>query len=203
MDEKTTTISVPKIMNSLWIKTRNKSFSNFSLVICDLFTKYSQTNRMRNVNSLIFQLVNDLISRFKMWRVNKANDEIYLYSIKHTIIRFIPPKSTEMRSYNIMHSCCLIGFRFKIRILIIYMIQAFAILQQVKLTNIIGVSEHYVNRLKKNSWFFLLFPGQPYSFLPPGPSAAAVPQPEVLSKGEVFHAQVSFLPFSFYGSSSS
>ena len=32
------------------------------------------------------------------------------------------------------------------------------------------------------------FTGQPYSFLPPGPSD--VPQPEVLSKGEVFHAQI-------------
>jgi hypothetical protein len=33
-----------------------------------------------------------------------------------------------------------------------------------------------------------LFSGQPYSFLPIGPSP--VPQPEVLSKGEVFHAQI-------------
>ncbi len=49
---------------------------------------------------------------------------------------------------------------------------------------------------------FFFFSGQPYSFLPPGPSAAAVPQPEVLSKGEVFHAQVSIYPITYYSSSS-
>ena len=203
MDEKTTTISVPKIMNSLWIKTRNKSFSNCSLVICDLFTKYCQTNRMRNVNSLIFQLVNDLISRFKMWRVNKANDGIYLYSIKHTIIRFIPPKSTEMQSYKIMHSCCLIGFRFKFRILIIYMIQTFAILQQVKLTNTISVTEHYVNRLTKNLMIFSFLSRSTIQFPTPRPQCSCSTSTRGLKQRGSVPRSGLFFTIHFYGSSSS